>query len=236
MNDLSVRNLSLIRALTFGVAIIAIPQLSEAKHVAASQDVAVVTPASLPEEAQAPGEAMMLHSDGAGSTYLYVEQKRGAHLLVLDVSNPSRIHVVTRQAVAAQGAYDFVEPAGVDRELIRYRDNGATALLNLRKAAKPTLEAVSLPGPVEMLGAHALLATETASSPVRTTPAHSLDVVALENHGGEEVLAKIPAVTQRLVNDETGTLFLLNEQGLTVIRQLDAERQHEVDELSVRGN
>lgn len=229
-------NNAIVRTLTLALAVIAMPQWSEAKGAAGSRDVVVVTPSNLPEEAQAPGQALLLHGDNAGSTYLYVEQKQGAQLLVLDVSVPGRIRVVARRPTEARGTYDFVQAVGSDRELLRYRETGETAVLNLSHAANPVVEATTLSGPVETLGAHTVLAAEVKSVGAQQPVARDFEVVNLEQRGDNTMQAQIPEVTQRVANDETGTQFLLNAQGLTVIRQLSVEREHESDEVRMRGN
>ncbi|HEY3617799.1 MAG TPA: hypothetical protein VGK96_13395, partial [Candidatus Sulfotelmatobacter sp.] len=43
------------------------------------------------------------------------------------------------------------------------------------------------------------------------------------------LLATIPGVTQRLSNEDTGTLFLLSQNGITVVRRLRVEEDHKID-------
>ena len=45
-----------------------------------TDELIVVQPKDLPEQAQMPGNSFFLYSDGAGFTYLYVEQQQGAQL------------------------------------------------------------------------------------------------------------------------------------------------------------
>ncbi len=56
----------------------------------------VVRPKDLPEQAEMPGNSFFLYSDNAGSTYLYVEQQQGARLChsryaLLDVADARHI-------------------------------------------------------------------------------------------------------------------------------------------------
>jgi hypothetical protein len=50
-----------------------------------------VSPAELPELAQEPGQAMVLHATADGRTLLYVEQNHGARLAIFDVTDPVKI-------------------------------------------------------------------------------------------------------------------------------------------------
>ena len=70
-----------------------------------------------------PGNSFFLYSDGAGSTYLYVEQQQGARLTVFDVTDPGKIWVVVSTPITAPGAFDCVRPLGAHGELVRFRDN-----------------------------------------------------------------------------------------------------------------
>src|SRR6201999_833306 len=98
-----------------------------------SNDVVVMEPRDLPEQAQMPGNSLFLHSDNAGRTYLYVEQQQGARLSVFDVTDPARIKLVVSTPLAAEGAFDFIRPLGYDAELVYYRDSQREAVLDLRK-------------------------------------------------------------------------------------------------------
>ena len=61
------------------------PLASRAELHSKSKQIVVLLPKDLPEQAQLSGESFFLHSDNAGSTYLYLEQREGARLTVLDV-------------------------------------------------------------------------------------------------------------------------------------------------------
>jgi hypothetical protein len=43
------------------------------------------------------------------------------------------------------------------------------------------------------------------------------------------LLATIPGVTQRLSNEDTGTLFFLSKNGITVVRRLRVEEDYKID-------
>src|SRR5438105_8069289 len=108
-----------------------------------SKDLVVMEARDLPEQAQAPGNSLFLHSDNAGSTYLYIEQQRGARLLsVIDVTDPARIKLVVSTRLETEGAFDFVQPLGSYAELVYFRDSQKQAVLDLRKAKRPVLRVI----------------------------------------------------------------------------------------------
>src|ERR1700758_5387683 len=108
-----------------------------------SKQLVVMEAPDLPEPAQTPGNSLFLHSDGAGSTYLYVEQQQGARLSVFDVTDPARIKLVVSTPLAAGGAFDFVRPLGNNAELVYFRDGQKEAVLDLRKAKRPGFRVIS---------------------------------------------------------------------------------------------
>ena len=64
-------------ALGFVVAAAVLTSTAEAEIHSRSKELVVMEGRDLPEQAQAPGNSLFLHSDNAGSTYLYVEQQQG---------------------------------------------------------------------------------------------------------------------------------------------------------------
>jgi hypothetical protein len=116
---------------------------AEAEIHSRSQELVVMEARDLPELAQTPGNSFFLHSDNAGSTYLYVEQQRGARLSVFDVTNPAHIKLVVSTPLAAEGAFDFVRPLGDQAELVYFRDSQKEAVLDLRKTKRPVFRAIS---------------------------------------------------------------------------------------------
>jgi hypothetical protein len=202
-----------------------------------SKELVVMEPRDLPEQAQAAGNSLFLHSDNAGRTYLYVEQQQGARLSVFDVTDPARIKLVVSTPLAAEGAFDFVRPLGHNAELVYFRDGHKEAVLDLRKAKRPVFRAISTVtdlGPAEGLGESGLLAT---SQPYKYVPAigrdyHVVDISA----SAPAQLATVEDVRHRVTNDETGTTFLLGPNGLTVIRRLRVENDYEAAQRQTQGN
>jgi hypothetical protein len=224
-------------ALGLVVAAAVLTSTAQAEIHSKSKQLVVMEPRDLPEPAQAPGNSLFLHSDNAGSTYLYVEQQQGARLSVFDVTDPARIKLVVSTPLAAEGTFDFVRPLGYNAELVYFRDGQKEAVLDLREAKRPVLRMISTVtdlGPVESLGQSGLLAT---SQPYNYVPAsgrnyHVIDIAA----SAPAQLAAVNDVRHRVTNDETGTTFLLGPNGLTVIRRLRVESDYRAHQMQTQGN
>jgi hypothetical protein len=200
---------------------------AEAEMHSKSNDLVIMEPRELPEQAQTPGNSLFLHSDNAGDTYLYVEQQQGARLSVFDVTDPARIKLVVSTPLAAQGAFDFVRPLGYSAELVYFRDSQKEAVLDLRKAKRPVLRMISAMtdlGLAEPLGERGLLVTTQAHN---YTPAVARDYQVIDVVGSIPTqLATVKDVKHRVTNDDTGTTFLLGPNGLTVVRRLSVENDY----------
>src|SRR5712664_2656740 len=135
---------------------------AEAEIHSRSKELVVMEARDLPEQAQTPGNSLFLHSDHAGSTYLYVEQQQGARLSVFDVTDPARIKLVMSTPLATTGAFDFVRSLGDHAELVYFRNSQNEAVLDLRNAKRPVLRTISTVtdlGPAETLGESGFLVT-----------------------------------------------------------------------------
>jgi hypothetical protein len=202
-----------------------------------SKDLMVMDTRALPEQAQMPGNSLFLHSDNAGSTYLYVEQQQGARLSVFDVTNPARIKLIASTPLEAEGAFDFVRPLGNNAELVSFRNGQKEAVLDLRKAARPVFRVISAVtdfGPAEDLGENGLLVTSQAYQYV---PAVARDYQVIDiSTAAPTQLATVKDVKHLVTNDDTGTTFLLGNKGLMVVRRLSAEYDYQVHQIQMRGN
>ncbi|HZC25161.1 MAG TPA: hypothetical protein VE866_17625, partial [Candidatus Binatia bacterium] len=134
-------------------------------------------------------------------------------------------------------AYDFVESIGTTFELIRFRDGAGIAFLNFRNAKTPCV--VNAPNiasePLEMLGDSGYLAAAKRGG-IDAINLHGSDVQVIDTAAGPRLLATVTHVTREVSRAETGTTFLLGDQGITVIRRIDAEERHAQQEASTRGN
>jgi hypothetical protein len=225
-------------ALGFVVAASILPTPSaEAEIHSRSKQLVVMEAPDLPEQAQTPGNSLFLHSDSAGSTYLYIEQQRGARLLVFDVTDPARIRLVVSTPLAAEGVFDFVRPLGDHAELVYFRDSQKEAVLDLRKTKRPVLRMISTVtdlGPAETLGESALLVTGQAH---QCAPAVPRDYQVIDIAASVPTqLATVKDVKHRATNDETGTTFLLGSDGLTVVRRLGVEEKYKMNQMQMEGN
>ena len=202
-----------------------------------SKQLVVMEAPDLPEQAQTPGNSLFIHSDNTGSTYLYIEQQRGARLSVFDVTDPAHIKLVVSTPLATEGAFDFVRPIGNHAELVRFRDSQQEAVLYLRKTKKPVLQMISTVthlGPAETLGQSALLVTTQSHqyAPAVARDYHVIDITAPV----PTQLATVKDVKHRATNDETGTTFLLGSDGLTVVRRLPVEEEYKMNQMQMERN
>jgi len=201
-----------------------------------SKSVVVESPRDLPELAQRNSEAMYLHETGDGRTVLYLEQDQGRTLSILDVSDPSTIRALAQVSVDAASPYDFVQNVGDSAALIRYRDHSGYAVINFKKFKHPVLiKAEELPARAEAepLG-HAALLMVSTTQPANPDPQY--EVIDTSKPSQPVVLATVEGVQRRLDKADTGTLFLLNNAGVTVIRRLDLEEDHKIALNQMNGN
>ncbi len=204
-----------------------------------SKTIVVESPKNLPALAQADAEAMYLHNTNDGRTFLYIEAQNGQQLTALDVTDPARIQRIAQTAIPATSAFDFVRSVGDDGALIRYRNGSGVALISFKYYKHPVLvnsSALENAETSEALGRTALLVT---ASEVTTHPFNdprNYNVVDTSNPSQPGTLAIIHTVTQRLSKPDTGTLFLLNKNGVTVVRRLRVEEEHQIELDQMRGN
>jgi hypothetical protein len=225
---------TLIASLTFVYTALT-PLVCQAQIRSRSGELVVLEPRSLPEQAQLGGNSFFLHSDNAGSTYLYVEQQQGARLTVFEVTDPNRIRLVSTMALTVDGPFDFVRSLEGNAELVRFRDGKTVAVLDLRKANKPSLHVVSgllSPGPTEPLGETGFLGVSELYTYVRAIP-RDYQVVDISTPAKPVLLTSIKQVKHRVVNEETGTTFLLGVDGLTVIRRISVENDYKVHQMQM---
>ncbi|MGA8529533.1 MAG: hypothetical protein WB622_07455 [Acidobacteriaceae bacterium] len=202
--------------------------------------VIVDRPADLPEAAQNPTVAMYLHENSAGETALYLEQKQGKTLAVLNVTDPADIRTIAQVALNAPAPFDFVRDLGDNAALIRYRDGSGYALLSFRRTTHPVLTAapqVTGASVSESLGETALLLQVASAVPQMTRhTAATYNILDLSAPDRLTTLASADHVFQSLARPETGTLFLLNPDGLTVVRRTRVEQQYRNNEVQMDHN
>ena len=200
-----------------------------------SKTILVESPAEVPALAQNGGEAMYLYNTEDGRAVLYVEATGGRALSALDVTNPANIKLVAQTPLAAPSAFDFVQEVGDHGTLIRYRDGSGVALISFSHYQHPVLVAqpvLAQTSVSETIGQTGLLLTSAEVSTTPVSQAHIYNVLDTTNPSQPGMLAIVPAVKERVAKSDTGTLFLLNNDGVTVVRQpqVEEERQIELDQ------
>jgi hypothetical protein len=112
-------------------------------YAKASNNLVIVPPADLPALARQTGEAMFLHDTVDGRTLLYIEQRQGSELAILDVTDPGHVKGEGSVKLEASGPFDVVSALGNRAELVRFRQGQADAVLDLHKPDAPTLRTVA---------------------------------------------------------------------------------------------
>lgn len=168
---------------------------------------------------------MLLHDGNDDSTYSYAEQQ-GAAQAVFDVTGPAQIKFTTSVYTQPHGTHDFATPIGGSAESIAFCDGSGTAVLDLRMAKTPRVTAIeeSASVPTEILGTAGRLYLKQKGAP--TASAQPRDIQLVENNQTPRLLTTVTGVTKQIARAETGTVFLMGEGKITVIRRMDAERRY----------
>ena len=198
----------------------------------------VVEPGDLPEMARTPGQSLFLYNAADGETYLYVEQHNGVRLAVFDVTDPAKIKAAASVSINAPEAFDFVRYLNDRTELVRFRDSGRRAELDLREPKSPTLKIASSlgePGHSESLGQTGLVMINGHYRYVGGV-AHDYNLVDVSNPAHPAPVATVKQVKHKVVNEETGTTYLLGSDGLTVIRRPRVEEDHKIEQIQEEWN
>jgi hypothetical protein len=215
-------------------AVLALSMVSNQAHAFVKTNLVVQ-----PLAATADAEDLMLHADDNGSTFLYVEQQQGAKLAVYDVTDPAHMKLDAAVETGARSSYDFVSAIG-NSELIAFRDGSGSAVIDLRKAKAPKLAMIegSPAAATELLGTSGYLASnlqQIQPTAIATQP-RAVQVVETTTTA-PRVIADVQTVTKQVARPETGTTFLLGANGITVVRQINAERQYiDQEELWMHAN
>jgi hypothetical protein len=193
-----------------------------------SKFIIVESPSDLPELAQVHSEAMHLQYDGS-QVFLYLEQDHGRKLAILDVTDPANIRAVGQVSIDAASPYDFVQDLSDSTVLIHYRDHSGFAVISFKNYKEPVLTKGSdymSESTAQSYGAHGLLLV-SSNEPSAPMQAEQYQILSTSDSPAPAPLATIPGVMQRLDRSQTGTIFLLNNDGLNVVRCLGKERAHE---------
>jgi hypothetical protein len=196
-----------------------------------SNNLIVVPPTDLPELAQQTGEAMLLHGTIDGRTLLYIEQNQGARLAIFDVTDPRHMKGEGSVQLDAPGPFDFVSTLGDRAEVVRFRQGEGSAVLDLHKVNVPTLtkvQGLTLQGTTMPLGDDGFTVTSQADSNARST--RDVQVVDTASLGESNHVFDVKEVREVLTKHDTGTTFLLTQNGLYEIRRPAVERENALRE------
>ena len=216
--------------------LLSLPLQAEVKSRSGNQ--IVEEPSDLPEMAKTPGQALFLYQAADGATYLYVEQHDGERLAIYDVTDPAKIKGVASVPVKASGAFEFVRYLNDRAELVRYRESRQAAVLDLSNPKSPTLKSVddlSQAGQTESLGQTGLVMINGHYRYVGSV-AHDYRLMDVSNPEHPVPLATIKQVRHKLVDEETGTTYLLGSDGLTVVRRPRVEEDHKIEKIHEEWN
>jgi hypothetical protein len=194
-----------------------------------TNDIVVVPPTNLPTLARQGGEAMFLHDTVDGRTFLYIEQHEGAQLAIFDVTDPAFVTSKGSVQLTGAGPFDVVADLGKRGELVRFRGGQGAAVLDLR--GTPVLTKV--PG-LDTQNSTILLADDSSrltGRAVNAATAQSTRDYRVFRSGespSDDRVVEVKKVRQEVTNPDTGTTFLLAENGLYVIRRPSLEAAPEI--------
>ena len=190
----------------FAGGIVAAPSV----YANSSNNIVLVPPAELPALARQAGEAMFLHDTIDGRTLLYIEQNHGSRLATFDVTNPVHIKGEATVHLGASGPFDFVAPLGDRAELVRFRQSNEDAVLDFPRVKAPNLKAIQG------------LTLEGIQPP--------RDYQFVDTGSSRELnrVFDVKQVRVELTKTDTGTTFMLTDNGLYVIRRPAVESIHQV--------
>jgi hypothetical protein len=207
------------------IAIAAIGSIAaQTASARAANNIVVVHPKELPELSRQSGDAMFLHETIDGKTLLYIEQNRGGRLVVLDVTDPAHVTGEGSVQLNARGPFDFVSELGERKELVHFRQSQKDAVLDLRKADSPALDGVqglTLQGPAMLLGTEGFTVASQADAKADASTPAPRDYQVVDTAGSKEpaLVCTVKQVREEITNAETGTTFLLANDGLYLIRR-----------------
>lgn len=193
-----------------------------------SNDIVLVSPTNLPTLARQGGEAMFLHDTKDGRIFLYVEQHQGTQLAIFDVTDPARVKGEGSVQLDAPGPFDFVADLGKRGELVRFREGQGEAVLDLRN--NPVLTRVQ---GLDTRDSTILLADYASRLPGQAFAAvgqgtRDYKIFQSGDSPSDDRVIEVRQVRQDVTNPDTGTTFLLAENGLYLIRRPALEAAPEV--------
>ena len=194
-----------------------------------SNDIVLVPPTNLPTLARQGGEAMFLHDTKDGRIFLYVEQQEGTQLAIFDVTDPARVRGEGSVQLDAPGPFDFVADLGKRGELVRFREGRGEAVLDLR--SDPVLMKVrglDTRDSTILLADHASRLTGQAFDAPIGQGTRDYKIFQSGESPSDDRVIEVRQVRPDVTNPDTGTTFLLAENGLYLIRRPALESAPEI--------
>jgi hypothetical protein len=221
-----------LRRVAIAAAGLLLAVMASTVHASAFKETVLVPPAALPELARQTGDAIFLYETVNGRTLLYIEQSQGTQLAIFDVTDPAHIQGNGSVRLESPGTYDFVSNPEHQSERIRFRDGHGEATLDLYDDRHPKLKAAeAIDGQVPRTGASAdgfAPSTQGTGGPVSL----GYQVVVAANSQDPMRILGVKQVRAELTRVNTGTTFLLADDGLYVIRRPAVEYIHQVMMIS----
>ena len=218
------------------VAALAPTAIAYGEVASQSKDIVIMQSPDLPQAARAEGQAMTLRSPGDGRTYLYIEQQQLGRLLILDVSDPARIVQAGTANMPAAQSFDFAGAVGSYGELVRLRNGKELAVIDFKNPRQPVLSPLGSQfdaSAAEPVGRNGLLLSRVSAQAATSHEAPPLprdyQIVDAAKPNAPQLLATVKMVNQELVNEETGTTYLLGADGLTVVRRPVVELRYRLE-------
>jgi hypothetical protein len=199
-----------------------------------SSNLIVVPPTKLPASARQSGEAMLLRETIDGTTLLYIEQNQGSRLAIFDVTDPAHVKGEGSVEVDAPGPFDFFSSLGSRAELIRFRQSQGNAVLDLHKAKVPVLktpQGLTLKGAVMPLGNDGLPVSSWVVSDSQLARDYQVQVVNTANSPELNRVLNVKGIREEITKYDTGTTFLLTDDGLFLIRRPVREMEKALRDL-----
>src|SRR5580692_7674279 len=193
-----------------------------------SNDIVLVSPTNLPTLARQGGEAMFLHDTKDGRIFLYVEQHQGTQLAIFDVTDPARVKGEGSVQLDASGPFDFVADLGKRGELVRFREGQGEAVLDLRNNPVLTkVQGLDTRDSTILLADYASRLTGQAFVPV-AQGTRDYKIFQSGDSPSDDRVIEVRQERQDVTNPDTGTTFLLAENGLYLIRRPALESAPEI--------
>jgi hypothetical protein len=201
---------------------------------APSSNLIVVPPTKLPASARQSGDAMFLHETIDGTTLLYIEENQGSRLAIFDVTDPAHVKGEGSVEVDAPGPFDFVSSLGSRAELVRFRQDQGDAVLDLHKAKVPVLktpQGLTLKGAAVPLGNDGLTVSSRALAGSQLARDYQVQVVNTANSPELSRVFNLKGIREEITEYDTGTTFLLTDDGLFLIRRPVKEMEKTLRDL-----